>query len=230
VNAKSKNTCILKGYDADVAGSAFHPTKDLVAVNVWEFDPEEEGCRIGFSNIRLFTGDGKFVRRLANANGGGAWLKFSPDGRSLAVANRNAKYTQLIDLKTGKEQHRFPGKGYSRSVDFHPSGKMIALLGPKHCQVWDTKSGKSIHTVELKNKEGYGEVLWSPNGDMLIVASNGKVTFLETGTWAKKHELELPYPRVSNVMLTQDGARLITVSWEQTWIAEEWMVESWGVN
>ena len=68
------------------------------------------------------------------------------------------------------------------------------------------------------------------DGDMLIVAQNGKVCFWETETWTKVRELNLRYPRVTELMLTPDGARLITVSSEQGWMGYQWMAESWGIQ
>lgn len=231
LDSERQVTCVLEGFNASVAGSAFHPNQEFVAVNVWEFDPSETECRVGFSNIRLFTTDGRLVRRIASGSGGSALLAFNPNGSTLAVANLNSNQTELIDLATGNVLQTFPGGAKSQAGEFHPAGEMIALFGSDNLQVWDTKSGESLHTIELETRGGLGGVLWSANGDMLIVACDGELTFWETETWKKMRELRLYYRGVSKLMMTPDGSRLITVSKSvDEWHPDAWMVESFGLE
>lgn len=220
----------LEGHGASVAGFAFHPNRELVAVNVWEYDPAEEECRIGFSNIRVFTMDGMPVRQFSNAAGGPARLRFCPDGKLLAVANRNLKQLQLIDFSSGRKVHTFKCSSFVRSMGFHPNGKLIAFFESDKCNVRDVKSGKTVRTIEMDSSADGGGVLWSQNGDMLVVAHDGKVTFWESSTWNKKRELKLLYRGVVELAMTEDGARIFTKTKSlDKWNPKARMVESWGI-
>lgn len=229
INGERRVMKVLDGYKATVEGSKFNPKKETVAVNVREYDPEEEGCLIGFTYILLFTMDGMQVRQIGDSGTNAKCLGFSPNGELMLVL-RNSQI-QMVDLNSGKTKLSIPTTEPVNSCKFHPDEKMIAILGPNNCQIWNCESGKPITEMELKKNAEPGGVLWSQNGDLLMVARDGKLRFWETKSWSQERELDLFYRGVTEFMMTPDGSRLIV----ETRCLDKWnpkarMVESWGLR
>ena len=231
IESEEMNTEILDGFTPRVSGSAFHPVQDLVAIHVWEHDPMETDCLMGFSTVRLFTNEGQLVHKFDRGVGGAAKLEFSSDGRFLAVANRNAKHTQVLSLKRKSIIHTFSGSSAPKSIAFHPGGKWLAVLEDKQCRIWNAKDGKLVRAMEISSHKGSGKVLWSPSGDMLLTATDGKIKFWSSRSWEKVHEIKLAYQGVTELMMTPDGSRLISETKSiEKWNPKAHRVETWGIR
>ncbi|MDE0635287.1 MAG: sigma-70 family RNA polymerase sigma factor [Candidatus Poribacteria bacterium] len=68
-------------------------------------------------------------------------LRFSPDGRQLAVGSSIG--TWLYDVKTGKELSMFPGK--CKFITFSPDGRFLAnIVTGKVTQLWEVATGQKV--------------------------------------------------------------------------------------
>jgi WD40 repeat protein len=191
----------------DHAGyAAFSPTDDLVAIGYTYWDPKAEG--VGHSEMRLYDLKGKLVRTLERNGPGAPTPRFSPDGKVLAVGNRNHE-TQLFDVATGKLLHKLD-KRMTQEIAFSPDGKTLACgyvdgtLG-----LWEVATGKQLHMVEAGCKEVYS-VDWSPKGDVLATSGlSGKVVLWEPTKLTRLAELDAQHWMIQ-VRFTADGGRLLT--------------------
>jgi WD40 repeat protein len=106
-------------------------------------------------------------------------LRFSPDGKQLAVARSfpvslgGLGEVRIIDAASGREVSR-PVKGHSRRVtrlSFSPNGKRVATGGSDGTvKVWDVAMGQE--TLTLKgHTAGVTDLAFSPDGHSLISAS-----------------------------------------------------------
>jgi WD40 repeat protein len=176
--------------------------------------------------MRLYDLKGKLVRTLERNGPGGLRPVFSPDGKILAVSNRNYE-TQLFDVATGKLLHNL-GKRMTQEVAFGPDGKTLACgYVDGTVAVWDVATGKQRHSAASGCKELYS-VDWSPKGDVLATSGReGKVT-LWGAKLTKLHELDAAF-WVIQVRFTAGGSRLLTASAADWGGVKERKMKGWAL-
>jgi WD40 repeat protein len=191
----------------DHAGyAAFSPTDELLAIGYTYWKPGVEGE--GHSEMRLYDFKGKLVRTLEKNGPGGLTPRFSPDGKVLAVGNRNHE-TQLFDVATGKLLHKLD-KRMTQEVAFSPDGRTLACGYVDGTLIlWDVATGKRLHEAASSCEEVYS-VDWSPKGDVLATSGHrGKVVLWDPAKLTRLAELD-GQSWVIQVRFTADGARLLT--------------------
>src|SRR5438132_2825820 len=114
----------------------------------------------------------------------GIFLAFSPDGKTITLANHDNETVILWDPSTGKEKASLKGlpgsiKGASKYAAFSPDGTLFAAGGGKlsttgrpvagEVKVWDVATGRERAT--LKGPELVWSVAFSPDGKTLASAS-----------------------------------------------------------
>jgi WD40 repeat protein len=123
----------------------------------------------------------KMLRRLEGHTGPIVALTFSPDGKTLASAgDRSAR---LWETATGKKLRQLDLEYPAASLAFSPDGKTLAAGGhnpgrgerpfDSPVQLWDLTTGKTIRTLWWERSIPY-RVFFSPGGETLVAASNGK--------------------------------------------------------
>lgn len=121
------------------------------------------------AEIRLSDpADGHLVRSLTDATGD--FVGFSPDGKTLAVADADGTYSlRLYDVATGESKVAFDGidDGVITSVGYSPDGKTIASWGLGNViQLWDVKA-KRVRAVLIGSSDKVNAVVFSPDGKKL---------------------------------------------------------------
>jgi WD40 repeat protein len=169
---------------------------------------------------------GKLIRTLdAGGNIGALTSVFTPDGRILAIGNRN-DVTILFEVDTGQRLAVLPYR-YTQELMFHPSGDLLAVA---YCdgkiRLWEVPSGRFIAEQDSEAEEIY-TLDWSPDGQLFATAGlNGDISL-----WDQKlnrlHRLPAPEWCIS-VKFSPDGTRLITAGGSGT-DRDQRSVTVWGV-
>jgi WD40 repeat protein len=167
------------------------------------------------------------VREFATNAKGGLTPVFSPDGKILALGNRNSD-TRLFDSLTGNLLHVLP-KTMTQQIRFDPTGSVLATTYVDgSIGLWDVTNGTSLHQVKTAAKELY-TVDWSPIGDLLVTAGlNGKITLWDAKELKPLKELDAP-EWVIRATFSPDGSRLLTAGGSTQNKAER-RITVWGLN
>jgi len=90
------------------------------------------------------TADGKLVRVLGREGSSGFSASFSPDGKILAVGDKDV---HLFEVVTGKELDRLKGHNpWIHALAFSPDGKQLASAGgDEEIRIWEMATGKERH-------------------------------------------------------------------------------------
>src|SRR5262249_52266321 len=180
--------------------------------------PDVEGE--GHSELKLFDLSGRLVRTLDRSGPGVLTPVFSPDGKLLAVGNRNHE-TQLFDVATGKMLHLLP-KRMTQELAFSPDGKVLAAgYVDGTVALWDVASGALLRSQASGGAEVY-TLDWSPAGDVLVTAGRYKslggepvrritrvIELWNPQTLDELNGLEAP-DWVIRARFTSDGTHLVT--------------------
>ena len=140
--------------------------------------------------------------------GSGLTPAFSPDGKFIAVGNRN-NTTRLFETSTGKLLHNLPQK-MSQELAFSPDGKVLAVAYVDGSIVlWNVATGELKHSAATGAQEVY-TLDWSPSGDVLVTAGRlGKIVLWDAQKLKPLKELDAP-EWVICVRFSKDGCRLFT--------------------
>ncbi|MBI3408637.1 MAG: protein kinase [Planctomycetes bacterium] len=200
----AKQQATLEGHDHVAVHVAFNPRGDLLASNGWD------------GTLRLW--DPMSGKHLLSTHGTGWALRFSTDGRRLAVSLDGSQlgYWEVGQSAEYRELCLGPGKSAS-SLDFSPDGLLLAWSGADGTHLWDLAAnrevarlpGASIHTA-----------IFHPDGKSLLTSGKG----LERWPIAADGEgrgrvfgpRQLLDPRPNGLAyLSQDGRFLVAQAWSQ---------------
>lgn len=140
-------------------------------------------------------------------------LAFTPDSKTLAVAEGRDKYGTIVlwDAQTGRELHRFPnqGGGPNGMPAMSSDGKYVAATfwNKKSATVWDVSHGTELRS--LGNTEMVS-VAFHPNGRTVATGQNGTITLWNIEDGALIRVLNGHAWRVSSLKFTPDGKWLVS--------------------
>ena len=176
-------------------GEVFSPDMRTLADGLWD-------GRIHLYDVRT----GEIQHTLTGHQDSVDKLAFSPDSKILASSGSDTT-VRLWDVRTGRHLHTLIGhRSVSNDVAFHPNSQTLASgLSPVY--LWDVRTGK--HRKTLKLPGGISYLAFSPDGQMLAGASQGKVQF-----WEASSDLPLPVS-LSSFRAEQTIAGVVI-----TWITE----------
>lgn len=186
--------------------ASFSPDSKLVAIGDTFWEPNAEGE--GHSEMKLFDLSGKLIRTLESPGPGVMTPVFSPDGKILAVGNRNHE-TRLFEVATGKLLHTLPRR-MTHQIAFSPDGKVLAAgYVDGVVALWDVATGSM-----LRSKSNVAEEIatldWSPQGDVLVTGGReSKIILWDASKLVPLTKLDCPKWVVS-VRFTKDGTRLLS--------------------
>lgn len=203
--ADSKTTEINLG--KRMAGFAsFSPDNKLVAIGETFWSPDAEGE--GHSEMKLFDLSGKLVRTLESPGPGVMTPVFSPNGKVLAVGNRNHE-TRLFEVATGNLLHTLPRR-MTHQIAFSPDGKVLAAgYVDGVVALWDVATGAMLRSKSNVAEETYA-LDWSPQGDVLVTGGRqSKIILWDASKLIPLAKLDCP-DWVVSVRFTKDGTRLLS--------------------
>ncbi len=150
----------------------------------------------------------KKIRDYETGSKGGISPIFSPNGKILAIGDRNSD-SRLFEVSTGKLLHVLP-KRETQEIRFNPAGTVLATTyADGSIGLWDVVKGNSLQAEKTAGEELY-TVDWSPKGDLLVTAGrNAKIIIWDAKELKPLKELDAP-EWVIRVRFSPDGMRLFT--------------------
>jgi WD40 repeat protein len=143
----------------------------------------------------------------------GATLRYSPDGKSLAVTVCNRKAC-VLDVDTGKLLSEFPPGGTGKyALAFSPDGKMLAVgsLSPS-VQLWDSTTGRLLRAIDAHKQFVVMSLAFSPDGKALASGSWDLIVICRADTGEELARFEAAMQSVNGLAFTPDGRSLVSSS------------------
>lgn len=207
---KTGRTIEIEAGDRPI-GTAFSPDNKVVAVGDMIILRGREGA--GSNLLRIFdAATGELIKTLdINRDGYGALtLVFSPDGKTLAVGNRNYQ-TRLIDTERWTLKQTLP-KRMTHGIEFSPDGsKLAAAYVDGSFAVWDVESGENVKTVDTGCAEIYS-VSWNSTSDLLATCGPSGTRLSPD----KKYVSKPGYVQLWNAKTFNLAKELMDVSWSHS--------------
>jgi WD40 repeat protein len=156
-----------------------------------------------------------------------AKMRFSPDGRTLAVGSISENTVRLYDARAWRERAVLAGKSRLevRDMEFSPDGQLLATPDgqslPTDVLVWEVASGKLRRRIETR-KSWVNAVAFSPDGQRLAFAESDRdadlwsVSVYDLASGRVIHRFRGHDAPVNCLAFTPDGGRLISGSNDTT--------------
>jgi WD40 repeat protein/tetratricopeptide (TPR) repeat protein len=191
-NQYYKERCILQDHRGAVWSIAFSPDGCILAsgsndgsIKLWNVSMDEV--------LQTLTGHSQSVYSVA----------FSPDGRILASGS-NDETVKLWNVDTGQVLQTLQGhESKVHSVVFHPTKSILVSGSDDKTILWEVDANTS---KELQTLPGYETIAFSPDGNILALASNDKTIKLRNISTGKMLETQQkPDKSVKKFAFTPDG-------------------------
>jgi WD40 repeat protein/DNA-binding SARP family transcriptional activator len=190
-----------------------------------------DGTKADQIALRGMRSPEKIGRSLPLGIGRISAMRFSPDGKRLAVSGERAPAPVLVDVATGAVQRRMTGRNASQicSIQFAPNGRQLSAGSFKpdpRASVWDTSTGRRVRDF-LRPGQGDVTVAWSPDGRMLATAGgNGTVAVWRTSDWEEITTLHADTSWATTVAFSPDGSLLAAAGLDARAVTL-WDVATW---
>jgi WD domain, G-beta repeat len=172
---------------------AFSPDGKALAAGRLELSYDKDGKNLSSSTVvSIFNAiDGTLSARIDLANTTGCSVAYSPDGMTLAIGL--AQEVKLYDAWTNRERASLKAdrSGVFEKLAIAADGRRLASVSYDSIVIWDLASTEPVATF----KPGTGpvhSVAFSPDGKMLVSASEGVSTDRPMGPAGQNGSLQRP--------------------------------------
>jgi WD40 repeat protein len=160
---------------------------------------------------------GKEVRRFPGPSEGAYWCAFSPDGRTLALAEwfGASSRAYLLDSQTGKQVRELQGlRPPITKLAFAPDGRSLAVSLRGDFTLWEVASGRlRCHIVGAA--EWTFALAFSPHGRLLASGGrDGTVRLWDAATGRLLHRFQGHRSDVVSLAFSPDGRLLASASYD----------------
>ncbi|MGH7222952.1 MAG: WD40 repeat domain-containing protein, partial [Gemmataceae bacterium] len=147
----------------------------------------------------------------------GSLLRFSPDGRSLAVTVERSRVC-LLDITTGKVRWQSADDDKRTILDlaFSPDGKTLAVCpATPSLEMWHVANGKCLRRIDGGDKQPVTSVAFSADGATVALGLVPYVVLAKTATGEELGRLPHGVSRPMNgLAFTPDGRSLLSCCWD----------------
>ncbi|HJS08803.1 MAG TPA: protein kinase [Pirellulales bacterium] len=157
---------------------------------------------------------GELVHRFSGHHAEVSAIAFSPDNRSAFTADVNGRM-QLWNRASGENMwsQRSHSAGINAAV-FTPDGNRLLTASSDHTVgQFEIATGKDLIRETLKHNDAVTQLAISSDGNRVVTGtSDGKIRIWNLNQRRVEHELAGLAGLVSNLSLSSDGLRLVTVA------------------
>jgi WD40 repeat protein len=150
-------------------------------------------------------------------------LEFSPDGSLLAMADSYNDEMVVWEVATGqtKLSDRLPGANV-RAVAFTPDQQQIVFLLVGDIEwvlhVYDIEPFRNAEAIPVDGGTSYAEMVFTPDGSLLIgAANNGDIALFDATTWVGDEPIRAHLGSVLDVAVNPEG-KLLTSAGEDGFV------------
>jgi eukaryotic-like serine/threonine-protein kinase len=138
-------------------------------------------------------------------------LRFSPDGRQLAVLSWEDDLVDLFESESGKPITTLPARQCC-DVRFSPNGQHIAVMVQDDIVVVETHGWQPL--ARLRGHVTTARCLaWSPDGRRLASGSHDRtIRGDDTSTWQLRYDTQSHRGEVLSLLFSPDSRSLVSVS------------------
>lgn len=144
-------------------------------------------------------------------------VKFSPDGRRIAVGGPKNGEIEILDVTTGKVSSRLQlatihNKRNLYAIAWDPTGRWLAAGGVKEINIWDLRQPGRSPILAIGHESAVSRLQFHPSGKLLASYSwDGTSRIWEAATGFQLLQLEETFPRFSpdgRLLATRKGLKL----------------------
>jgi len=229
--------------DEDITAAVFSPDGEQVALLAKEplpkqqqeyrdkgFDREiyEEDLRP--TKVWIAPADGSQPPRPLDLPGSASVVRWSPDGRRLAVVLAPTplvddgymfRRIRIVDADTGRVIQRVENPGKLGQIEFSPNGKRLAIISGENIHdpsagrlmVTDVPGDGKLRDLMPDYEAHVGSLAWKNDNTILWVAAEGTATSVGTVNLEGRRQvrIEASGPILGRLSLSDDGSRAALV-------------------
>lgn len=153
--------------------------RERIDVDIWKVVWTPDGQRVALVGwekpVQIL--DGTTLWKMQTIGEGKAIIHFafSPDDDTVAYCE-NGKRPCILDLSTGQTRVLDTGTGQSK-LDFSPDGKSLVTARSGSACLWDVRTGKLLHDLEVGNTGGL-RPRFSPDGRLVAIGKRNSTTHI----------------------------------------------------
>lgn len=142
-------------------------------------------------------------------------LRFTPDGRWLAILDWQRDTVTIVDSETGSKRTTLPARqGFD--LEFSPDGTQLAVTVMDDIVVFSTSDWQPRQRLK-GHVSSASCVVWSPDGTMLASGSHDRtIRVYDTSNWQVRFVTRSHRSELLDVLFSPDSRSLVSSSFDRT--------------